>query len=220
VAFYQRNSDRKSNRTNIYSFKKYKTKDEIATGIINFVKFVGTVPPAIFLDSSGPKKLFGSSNYREIVRYLISDQTPTLSDIEMHFGSWLKALVYCKLLENDRMKTARGYRCIAKDKHECNSLGEQIIDDWLYKNKIEHSKEPLYPYDELLNPNEMFRADWKIGSFILLEYVGLKGDKEYDIKIAKKRELAVKYKFKLIELDDSDIIREDCLSKKIKCHMD
>lgn len=71
------------------------------------------------------------------------------------FGSWLRALVLAGVLEDGTQRTSRGIRCIANDGHECYSLAEKIIDDWLSSQGIPHEKEPQYPYDSQLNPFAM-----------------------------------------------------------------
>ena len=56
----------------------------------------------------------------------------------------------------------RGFCCVVKDGHECNSLAELEIDNWLFSNQIVHDKEPHYPYHSVYNLNERLRADFKI----------------------------------------------------------
>ncbi len=119
-------------------------------------------------------------------------------------NSWLKTLIDAKVIKNNAMKGGRGTRCIAEDEHECNSISEMNVDNWLYKNKIPHDKEPYYPKDELLNPNARLRADWKVQDYYL-EFFGLEGEEEYDDKIEVKTKICEKNKIKLIGIYNRDL---------------
>lgn len=113
------------------------------------------------------------------------------------FGSWLKALIAAGILEKDSQQMIFGTKVLANDGHECLSLGEKTIDDWLYLNMIPHEKEPIYPGGYL-------RADWKVGDFFI-EYWGLKGMEDYDKRILIKREIAKEKKISLIEIYPEDL---------------
>ncbi len=113
------------------------------------------------------------------------------------FGSWLKALIAAGILEEDSQQMIFGTKVLANDGHECLSLGEKTIDDWLYLNMIPHEKEPIYPGGYL-------RADWKVGKFFI-EYWGLKGMEDYDKRILIKREIAKEKKIPLIEIYPEDL---------------
>jgi len=126
--------------------------------------------------------------------------------------SWFEFLIKLKVLDDKVWKGPRGTRCLANDGHVCNSIAEKNVDDWLYSHGIPHEKEPHYPEDDELNPNKLYRADWKIGN-TLIEYFGLVGDKKYDQKVKVKIKIAKKQGFKLIELYQSDIPN---LDKKLK----
>ena len=121
------------------------------------------------------------------------------------FGSWLKTLVGCELLKGDIRELPRGTMCIAEDNHDCLSMAEKQVCDWLYDKKIKHTREPKYPKDKELNPNFM-RADWKVGK-IFIEFFGLVGNKEYDLKIKKKIEICKKYNIDLIDLYPKDLVK-------------
>lgn len=121
------------------------------------------------------------------------------------FGSWFKAIVESGCLPNNVQVLSRGIRCLADDGHECNSLAEQRIDNWLHANNIPHEKEPYYPMHLHLNPNGKRRADWKVGE-TYIEYFGLAGDEGYDRKIIEKIELSRKFKFEIIPIYSTDLV--------------
>ena len=80
----------------------------------------------------------------------------------------------------------RGVRSIASDGHLCLSYGERDICEFLHKNGIDHSREPLYA--NFSNEPAKFgasRGDFLIGETIF-EFAGLAGDKIYDAKLKKK----------------------------------
>lgn len=117
------------------------------------------------------------------------------------FGSWNNALVQAGLVPhrslNQRMYHRR--RCRAKDGHICNSVSELIIDDWCFKNGIEHGKEIPYPTGKYL-------ADWSLSENTLVEYFGLANDsKRYDNEIKKKRKICKEWNIKLIEIYSKDL---------------
>lgn len=124
------------------------------------------------------------------------------------FGSWFKALLLAGVLEGYVRRTTIGTFCLAEDGHFCLSMKEKAIDDWLYKNSLEHEKEPKYPQDKELNPNGHLRGDWKVGE-VYVEYFGLTGSKDYDKKSETKKALCSKQNLKLIEINAGDISNLD-----------
>ena len=112
------------------------------------------------------------------------------------------------------IKSGRGYMCLAKDGHVCNSYSEKLIDDWLSDHAIDHEKEPNYPVDELVNPKAKLRADWKIEN-ILVEYFGMMGQKVYRNKAQKKIDLVEKSGLDLICLYPKDL-NDKSLTNKFK----
>ena len=124
------------------------------------------------------------------------------------FGSWFKALIQAGVLEGGTQRLFFGTRCLANDGHECASIAEKTIDDWMTNLKINHHKEPLYPYDQELNPEGKLRADWLVEN-TLIEYAGLMNRKEYSEKISRKRLLAEKHGIELIIVTAEDILTLD-----------
>jgi hypothetical protein len=84
------------------------------------------------------------------------------------------------------------------------SLGEKTIDDLLHANGIQHKKEPSYPEGN-------FRADW-IANTVFIEYFGLAGDQDYDLRTKEKQRLCKKHGIKLISIYPADLVS----SKKLE----
>ena len=72
---------------------------------------------------------------------------------------------------------------------------------------IKHEKEPKYPEGN-------YRADFKVNDS-LIEYFGLKGQKEYDEKIKIKKKICKKNKIKLLSIYPKDLINTKTLENKI-----
>lgn len=70
------------------------------------------------------------------------------------FGSYKTALFKAKLIDEKALRNKFGICGIAQDGHYFRSLAEQKIDNWLFKNEIEHQCEPLYPFDVEYNNNK------------------------------------------------------------------
>jgi hypothetical protein len=128
----------------------------------------------------------------------------TAEEYKSQFGSWLKALIAAEVLTDDCYPTGIGTRCVARDGHECLSLEERQIDDWLYEAGIPHAIEPPYPWHRELNPHGLRRADWEVNG-VFIEYWGLVGDREYDRRMRAKRRLAEGSDIALIEIYPDDL---------------
>ena len=122
--------------------------------------------------------------------------------------SWFRAMYEAGSLPDGTVPSGRGIKCIAIDGHECGSLDEKTIDDFLTHNGIKHYKEPLYPYHSVLNPNKRKRGDWKIGDKII-EYFGLEGNTTYDERTKDKIQLAAETGIDLIGLYPDDVVDLD-----------
>lgn len=120
-------------------------------------------------------------------------------------GGWATWLARAGVL-GDGWRPSRGYVSIAADGHECRSLFERIVDDFLWAHGIEHEPEPPYPFDEKLNPHGS-RADWKLADGRYIEAAGLMSQEEYALKMARKRQLATKYGIQLVVLTEADLPR-------------
>jgi hypothetical protein len=179
-----------------------KPKMEMLDDLIQLTEELQFVPMTDYINVVRHKKLnIPKENKVNIIKILT--RISSVKQYREHFGSWFEALVEANILPGSTLQGVYGVRCIALDGHVCNSLSEKIIDDWLYRNDISHSKEPVYPYHPELNPNNR-RADWKIADYYV-EFFGLTGNIEYDKKTIIKMKLAEINDLKLIGLFSDDL---------------
>lgn len=136
-------------------------------------------------------------------------KVPTNSYWQKNFGELKFALIEAGILNEKNQNSKYGIYCIAKDGHTCRSRSEQIIDNFLFENKINHSIEPLYPKDEELNPTGKLRADWLINGNVFVEFFGLMQDNKYREKRDKKVALAKKLNIKMIEIYNINYLEND-----------
>ena len=119
-----------------------------------------------------------------------------------------------KLNESDdfRKRFPPTYR--TPDGHMVRSRAEVMIDDFLYKNGIVHA------YERKLNIDEDIYCDFYIPSQKLyIEFWGLEENEEYLDRKKTKLELYAKYKFKLIELDNTDLENlDEKMASKLRKH--
>ena len=191
------------------AYKKVKIKKEMIDDLRTLVELLGFIPQKSFLRGGSPSHLYDKLSEEKIEKIL-----PIMINIlpseayDLVFGSWLKALIESNILSDGTKKGTYSYICLAKDGHECRSLSEKIIDDWMYENNILHQIEPYYPFDESLNQSGAKRADWLVGS-TFIEFFGLAGMSDYDEKIKQKLELAEKHNLTLISLYQEDLYELD-----------
>ena len=100
------------------------------------------------------------------------------------------------------------------DGHYVRSRAELLIDDFLYKNGIVHA------YERKLNIDEDMYCDFYIPSEKLyIEYWGLEENVKYAERKKIKQNLYAKYNYKLIELNDEDILNlDERLAAKLRKH--
>ena len=188
-------------------------KDKMIQYIKDLINLINFIPPSSFKNDLSYLRYLDRESFIKAIK-LLNDMPPheksyhTPYGYKEVFGSWFKALIAADVLENDSQKMSFSYRVLANDGHECLSLGEKNIDDWLYLNNIPHEKEPIYP-------NGYFRADWKVGKHFI-EYWGLKGKEDYDNKILIKKEIAKEYNIPLIEIFPEDIPNLEMKLKTLK----
>ncbi|TNC52287.1 hypothetical protein [Mumia zhuanghuii] len=119
---------------------------------------------------------------------------------------WTKVLHQAGLLKAG-YRTSRGVITVAADDHLCLSMFEKAIDDFLFRNGIEHTREPHYPFDEQLNPRTRRRADFLLADGTLVEAWGFPADPVYAAKMAEKRLLAARHHINLVGITQSDLPR-------------
>ncbi|MDD4467478.1 MAG: hypothetical protein PHQ08_03510 [Candidatus Pacebacteria bacterium] len=131
------------------------------------------------------------------------------------FGSWNKTISMAGLIPN-RSYDNRMYkraRIKALNGHLCDSISEALIDNWLYKNKIIHSKNVSYP-------NTNHKADWAtfLGEKkIFIEYFGLANDSlKYNYCIQEKEILCKKQNISLIAIYPKDLYPKVNMENNLK----
>ena len=125
----------------------------------------------------------------------------------IRFGSWNNAIKKAGFKTNPVLFSKK---FIASDGHICDSFTERIIDDWLSANNIAHERNVRYGTTK-------FTADFKIYSDIFIEFFGLVGvQKVYDRNIEKKRLLAKKLGYELIEIYPNDMYPKNKLSALLR----
>ena len=182
-------------------------KSELAKLIPTFIDCCGFIPSSSIspINYSFTSRLSEVSWSKSILAYA---KMGGIDHVKKKFNSWFEALAKTKALPNGVLVTKRGVRCMANDGHECHSLDEQRIDNWLCAHDLSHEREPYYPIHPILNPKGSRRADWKVGD-TFIEYFGLIGDKNYEKKMDEKILLAAHSKLKLISILPSDIEKLD-----------
>lgn len=181
------------------------SKEEMLDQLAELAVAMESIPLAKFVEDPN-LEMVSDEKQVAIVKALIA--LPLYREYVEAFGSWLKALISARILEDGKQISVFGTRCIARDGHECLSLSEKVIDDWLSERNIPHEKEPLYPYHDYLNPLEKKRADWQVGES-LIEYAGLMDNPEYAARLGAKQELAIEFGLSLIIIEPEDILQLD-----------
>lgn len=189
--------DRQGHRVKRFSARK----PDMRNALFTLVDLMGFVPSQDFRDIDMLRRV-SRERRAKVILHLWKMQSA--DKYKEKFGSWLQALIAAGVLNDDCYLTGKGTKCLANDGHECRSLAERQIDDWLYNAAIPHEIEPIYPYHPELNPNKRSRADWEVDG-VFIEYWGLAGDKEYDRRMRIKRKLAKESKIVLLEIYPDDL---------------
>jgi hypothetical protein len=113
-------------------------------------------------------------------------------------GTWLRILQESGLV-GDAWRPGRGTYCIAADGHQCRSLAERTVDDFLSSHRVPHDPEPSYP-------GSSRRADWRLSDGTLVEYAGLMSDAGYRAKIEEKLAIAAAASVALLVLLPEDLL--------------
>lgn len=122
------------------------------------------------------------------------------------FGTWNKAIQAAGFQPNP-VQFAK--HCIAKDGHQCDSMSERIIDNWLYNRRIPHQINVEYPWKNGMT------VDFKVIDF-WIEFFGLDGNlKRYDLLKDKKIKLAKKYNLHVLPIYPKDLLNNK-LSLKLQ----
>lgn len=149
-----------------------------------FIPRVGTTKRRIIMQL----RRTGVSGEELDLALMASSLLPWHETAKKMFGSWAHLLEAAELLEH-RQRGRGGHQSIASDGHLCLSMGERAICEYLNRKGISHTKEPLYPVDEKLNPNGLLRGDFLVGS-IFIEFAGMMSNKDYAERMSLKSKLA------------------------------
>ena len=181
------------------------TNEEIIKYLNQLANVIEKVPTQGFGEGVDDLSNLDSIKLLELLKTL--NRKPTVKRIKAVFGSWFNALVEAGVLQDGARQNSRGIQTIAKDGHNCFSLGERTIDDFLYNRGIAHQREPKYP-------DSNYRADFLVGN-IFIEYFGLAGNPEYDKKTKDKKKICRKHGVNLISLYPKDLMSTKKLEGKL-----
>jgi hypothetical protein len=190
------------------SLKKVSEKREFAINTLRaFVSATGILPNADYkpdrmLRKSLLKNLEPSEATILLKAICIAPRPSAIK--KTIFPSWAHLLDAAGLLEGNFNPKSRGRRSISSCGHLCLSVGERAICELLFRRRIAHSREPLYPAHEVHNPNGKSRADFLVGN-LWIEFAGLKGQSDYDDRMAKKVALATELKLDLLVIEPSHL---------------
>jgi len=178
--------------------------EEVLEYLNNLVNIINVIPH----DSYGEYRndLLGLSK-KDIYNLLkLFQNKPSRDRILKLFGTWNNALVKADILEDIRY-SSRGIVTKALDGHLCRSLGEKTIDDFLYNHGIEHERD--FPY-----PVGGYTVDFKTRRYFI-EYFGLVGDVDYDLKSKRKEKICRDNGIKLIKIFPEDLVNIAKLADKL-----
>ena len=178
---------------------------EIVTYLKKLARLLQRIPTQDF--GGGVDDLTDLTTEERLTLFNLLLQKPSLYRVKQLYGSWLNALIEAGILENGARPTSRGTQCLANDGHVCFSLAEKTIDDFLYSRGIPHKREAKYPEGN-------FRADFSIRG-IFIEYFGLMGNAEYELKAKLKRNLCEKHNVQLISIYPRDLLSLKKLEEKL-----
>jgi hypothetical protein len=129
--------------------------------------------------------------YRQTERIPLKREFAHTKAARKRFGSWNNAIIAAGFTPNPVMFANK---CKAKDGHICDSLSEKIIDDWLSRKGIVHTRSVHYPGNARLTVDFVVKDYW-------IEFFGLyKQHKKYDTLRDEKLQLVSHFNIKLIEL--------------------
>ncbi len=122
------------------------------------------------------------------------------------FGSWNKAI---KAAGFDPNPVLFAKKRKARDGHECDSLSEKIIDNWLFSNNLAHKINVPYP------ENSSLTCDFLVKNYFI-EFFGLEGvNTKYTKLVQRKRKIAKTQELDLIELKPKHLFPEPKLESKL-----
>ena len=200
----------------LMSFTEEERRENFIIGIKTFSDFFGFIPRV----GTTKRRLImqlrrtGVSGDDLDLALMASSLLPWHESAKKMFGTWAHLLEAAELLEH-RQRGRGGHQSIASDGHLCLSMGERAICEFLTRNEIVHSKEPLYPSDEKLNPNGLLRGDFLVGS-IFIEFAGMMSNKEYAERMKQKSKLAKLKNIPWIKIEGPQLENLSAMLEEIK----
>lgn len=119
---------------------------------------------------------------------------------------WSRVLQRAGLLD-EGLRTSRGTLMVGMDDHLCLSMLEKAVDDFLFIHGVKHDREPLYPWDPVLNPNTKRRADFLLADGTLVEVWGMPNEPAYAAKMQEKELLAERMGIRVVGVEPDDLGR-------------
>ena len=162
---------------------KYLDKDFLISEIIRYIETYGIVP--------------STNSFR------YNNDFPSLKAYKRIWGSFNNAIVELGMTPICcEVRNAFSKRCLSLDKDICNSYEEAFIDNFMFKNDINHEREIPYPYHPLFNKSKLKRCDFLVkdtlGNIIYVEYAGLYKKPKYKMRLDEKIALAKDLNLNLI----------------------
>lgn len=174
-------------------------------GIKIYVDYFGFIPSVKYQKRKVIQQLNQAGISQDELAYAmkVSSLLPWTETVKEMFGSWAHLLEESGLL-SQRQRGRGGHQSVASDGHLCLSIGERAICEFLTKNKINHEKEPMYPFDEKLNPNALLRGDFLVDG-VIIEFAGMMSNPEYATRMKAKEKLANSRNIPWLKLETSKL---------------
>ena len=197
-------------------FSPDERRNNLIEGLKIFVDYFGFIPAVGIQKRKVISQLHNSGiPIEELATAIkVSALLPYTEAAAKEFGSWAHFLNDAGLL-SERKSNRGGYQSIATDGHLCLSLGERAICEYLSRNGIAHEKEPMYPYHEEFNPNNLLRGDFLVNGTII-EFAGMMSNPEYAVRMEAKQKLAKILKLKWMKIEAAKLIDLDKMLAKIR----
>jgi hypothetical protein len=186
-------------------FSPEERKSNYVKGTVAYAEYFGFIPPSDYQKRKVIQQLYKSGIPILELTFAIkvSSLLPWSDTAKKLFGSWAHLLEEAGLLTQSQ-RGRGGHRSIASDGHLCLSMGERAICEFLTKNGITHEREPMYPFDEVFNPNGLLRGDFLIGDLVI-EFAGMMSNPDYAERMKTKEKLAKARKIPWLKLETSSL---------------
>jgi hypothetical protein len=197
-------------------FKPEVRRNNLIEGVKIYTDYFGFIPAVGIQKRRVIAQLYrsGIPDTELALAIKVSSLLPYTDAAAKEFGSWAHFLDEAGLL-SERKSGRGGYQSIATDGHLCLSLGERAICEYLTRNNLIHEKEPMYPYHEVLNPNNLLRGDFLVNGTII-EFAGMMSNPDYASRMETKQELAKTLKLKWMKIEAARLVDLDKMLAKIR----